>query len=73
MTSSDIFFEIKYSILVSDLYGLIQRILRLIFFGPYCNITLPLENRCVITKGALIRRVIFVCSVVSEQDLSPTL
>ena len=38
---------------MSDLYGLIQPILCLIFVGPYCNITVPLVKHCVITKGPL--------------------
>ena len=51
LTSSDIYFEIKYSTLVSDLYGLMRRIFCLIFVGTYCNITVPLIKHCVITKG----------------------
>ena len=53
LTSSDIFFEIKSSTLVSDLYGLMRRILCLISVGPYCNITVTLVKHCVITKGPL--------------------
>ena len=42
LTSSAIFFEFKYSTLVSDLYGLIRLLLYIIFVKPYCNFTVPL-------------------------------
>ena len=51
MTSSDIFFELIYLTLVSDLYGLIQHLLYLIFVGPHCKFTMPLVKHRVITNG----------------------
>ena len=53
LTSSEIFIELKSLSLVSDLYGLIRRILYLIFVGPYCKCTVPLVKQCVITKEPL--------------------
>ena len=53
LTASSIFIELKSSILVSDLYGLMRHILCLIFVGPYYNITVPSVKHRVITKGHL--------------------
>ena len=53
LTSSEIFIELKSSILVSNLYGLMRRILCLIFVVPHCKFTVPLLKHCVITKGPL--------------------
>ena len=53
LTASSIFIELIYSTLVSDLYGLMQRILCLIYVAPYFNVTVPLVKHCVITKGPL--------------------
>ena len=53
LTSSEIFIEIEYSTLVSNLYGLIRRILYLIFVGPHCKFTVSLVKHSVITKGPL--------------------
>ena len=53
LTSSDIFIELEYPNLVSNLYGLTQRILCLIFVGPHCKFTVTLVKHYVITKGAL--------------------
>ena len=53
LTSSYIFSGLISATFVSDLYGLIQRILYLIFVGPYCNLTVPLVKHCVITNGPL--------------------
>ena len=50
LTSSDIFFELKLSTLVSDLYGSMQRILYLIFTVPNFKSTVPLVKHCFITN-----------------------
>ena len=46
-------FGLLSSTLVSDLYGLIRRILYLIYFGPHCKFTTPLVKNRVITNGPL--------------------
>ena len=53
LTPSDIFIELEYSFLVSDLYGLMQRKLYVICVSPYCNFTVSLVKHCIITKGLL--------------------
>ena len=53
LTSSDIFFELESSNLLSNLYGLMKRILYLIFVRPYCKFTVTLATYYVITKGSL--------------------
>ena len=50
---SSIFIELKTSILASDLYGLMRRILCLIYVTPYFSITVPLVKHFVIKKGPL--------------------
>ena len=73
LTSLDIFFEIKSSTLVSNLYGLMRRILCLIFVGPYFNITMPLVKHCVITKVPLYGVSHFYALWLLSMTLSPTL
>ena len=51
LTSSDIFLGLISSTFVSDLYGLMRRILCLIFIAPHCRFTVPFVQHCVITKG----------------------
>ena len=41
------------SMFVSDVCGLMRRILYLIFVTPHCNVTVPLVQHCVITSGTL--------------------
>ena len=53
LTSSDIYFELESSTLVSDLYGLMRRILYIIRVTLFCNFTVPLVKNCVITNGPL--------------------
>ena len=53
LTASSIFFELKSSTLVSDLYGLMRRMLCLISVTPYCKITVPFVKRYVFAKGPL--------------------
>ena len=45
--------ELKYSNLLSGLYGLIRRMLYLIFIALHYKFTVPLVKHCVITKGNL--------------------
>ena len=58
LTASKIFIELKYSNLVSYLYGLMRRI------TPYCNMTVTLFNTLHYHKWALILRFVFLCSVI---------
>ena len=53
LTSSNIFFELESSTLVSDLYGLMRRIAYIICVAPFCKFTVTLVKHCVITKGAV--------------------
>ena len=46
-------FELIFSTLVSDLYGLIRHILYLFFVGPHFKFTMTLIKHCVITNGLL--------------------
>ena len=73
LTLLDIFFELKSSTLVSDLYNLMQRILYLSCIAPHSKFTVPLANHCVITKGTLYG-VSYLYSVwLVSMNLSPTL
>ena len=53
LTASYIFIELKSSTLVSNLYGLMRRIICLLSVTPYCNFTVTLVKHYVITKGPL--------------------
>ena len=53
LTASSILIESKSSTLVSNLYGLMRRILYLIFIAPHFKFTVPLVKYWVITKGTL--------------------
>ena len=53
LTASNMFNELKSLTLVSNLYGLMRRILYLISITPYCNITVQLVKHFVITEGTL--------------------
>ena len=53
MKASNIFIKLTSSSLVSDLYGLIQHILYLVFVAPYCINTMTLVKHCVVKKGPL--------------------
>ena len=53
LTLSHIFSGLISSKFLSDLYGLIRRILFLICIRPYCNFTLTLVKHRVITHGTL--------------------
>ena len=55
------------------LYGLMQRILYLIFFGLYCYVTVPLVNTLRYHKLVLIWRFVFVCSSIIEHEFYPWL
>ena len=49
-----------YSKFVKDVYGLMQRILYLIFIIPRCNVTVTLVEHCVITNVPLYVFHIFI-------------
>ena len=68
LTPSEIFIELKYSTLVSNLNGLMRHILCLICVSQYCKFTVPLVKKLCYHKKAFIWHFIFVCSVVSEHD-----
>ena len=68
LTSSDIFFELISSTLVLDLYGLMWRILYLIFV-----IYRSIGKKMCYHKRAHIWCFIFVCSFLVIMTLSPTL
>ena len=53
LAASYIFIELEYSTLVSDLYGLMRRILFLISVAPICNKTVPLFQHLVIKNESL--------------------
>ena len=53
LTSLHTFSGLIYSMFVSDIYGLIRRILCLIFIGPHCKVTMILVQHCVITNVPL--------------------
>ena len=73
LTLSYIFYGLKSSMFVSGLYGLILRILYLIFDGPYCNGTVPLVKHRVIKNGPLYG-VSYLCEVWSvSMTLYPNL
>ena len=72
-TSSDIFIELESLILVSNLYGLMQRILCLICVAPYCNFTVPFLKHCVTQKGNLHGVQYFYAVLLVSLNLSPTL
>ena len=52
-TLSDIFFELIYSTLLSDLYGLMRSILYLICTAPHFKFTVPLAKHYFITNEIL--------------------
>ena len=73
LTSSDIFIELESSTLVSDLYGLIWRILYLIFIETHCKSTVPFVKKCVITKDPLYGVSYLYAVFLVRMTLSPTL
>ena len=72
LTSSDKFFEIKSSTLVSYLYGLMRRILYLISFATIFNETVPLIQHRVIKNGTVygISYLYAVCLVSMTSSLT---
>ena len=73
LTASHIFIELNYSNLVSNLNGLMQCILYLIFIAPHCNIIVPLVKHCFITKGTLYGVSNLYAVQAVSMILSPTL
>ena len=51
LTASYILIEFEYSILVPDLYILMQCILYVICIASHCNFTVALVKHCVIING----------------------
>ena len=60
------------SAFVSDVYGLIQHILYLIFVAPYYNVTMTLVQHCVISNGTLYGISYLKAELLSSITLSPT-
>ena len=72
LTSSYIFPGLIPTMFVSDLYGLIQRILYLILFRPYCIVTVMLVQHPVITDGPLYGISYLYAALLLTMTLSPT-
>ena len=53
LTLSEIFFELIFSKFVSDVYGLMRRMLYLICTEYYCKFTMLLVKHCVVKNGPL--------------------
>ena len=53
LKSSDIFYDLESSTLVSYLYGLIRHIFYTICVAPFCNFTVPLVKQYVFTNGPI--------------------
>ena len=51
LTSTDIFLGLISSTLTSDLYGLMRRILYLIFIATHCKFIMPLLKHRLTTNG----------------------
>ena len=66
-------FELESSTLVSYLYGLMRRILYLIFVTPHFKFTLILVKQCVITNGPLYGILYFYAVWLLRMTLSPNL
>ena len=73
LTSSCIFSVVTSSTFVSDIYGLIRRILCLICVAPYCNVTVPLDQHYVIKNETLYGASYFYAELLVSITLSPTL
>ena len=71
--SSDIFFELISSTLLSYLYGFIQHALYLIFVGSHCKFTVPLVKNFDITNGPIYGVSYFYAVCFVSTALSPTL
>ena len=73
LTSSHIFLGLISSTFVSDLYGLIQRILYLICIGPYYIFTVPLIKQRVLINGPVYGVSYLYAAWLVSMNLSPTL
>ena len=73
LTSSYIFSVLISSKLVSDVYGLMWRILCLIFIQKHCNLTVPLAQHCVLTNGPLYDVSYMYSALLDRLALFPTL
>ena len=72
LTSPHIFLGLISPKFVSDLYGLIRRILYL-NFGPYCIFTVPLVKHCVIKNGPVYGVSYLYAACLLIMTSSPTL
>ena len=73
LTPSDIFIELKYSTLVSNLYGLMRHILFLICVAQYFKFTVPLVKKLCYKKRPLYGISYFYAVWLVSMNLSPTL
>ena len=73
LTFSHIFLGLISSTFVSDLYGLIRRMLCLFFIGPYFIFTVPLLKHDVITNAPLNGVSYLYVSLLLSMNLSLTL
>ena len=67
------FSVVIYSMFVSYLYGLMQRLLYLIVFAPYCDVTVPFVQHFFITNFPLYIFLYFYAVWLLSIILSPTL
>ena len=65
--------ELISSKFISYLYGLIQRILYLMFFGTYCKFTVSLVKHCIITNRSLYGVSYLYSAWLLSMNLSPSL
>ena len=70
---SSVFYVFTSLTLVSDLYGLMRRILYLIFVAPYCNSTVPLVKTVLSQMGPYTTFYISYAVRLMSMKLSPTL
>ena len=73
LKESYIFIESESSTLVSNLYGLMPRILYLLFIASHCKFTVTLVKHCVITKGTLYGVLYFFVVLLVSRNASTTL
>ena len=73
LTLSDIFLGLKSSTFVSDLYGLMGRILYVISTTPHSKFTVPLVKHRVIKNGPVYGVSYLYAVCLWSMTLSPTL
>ena len=72
LASSDIFFEVESSTLVSYLYGLMRLILYVIYVAQFTNFTMLLVKNCVVKNVPLYGVSYFYALLLVSMTLSPT-